>query len=79
MASEPVRTRELLDKIYEQAPKDDPRLQNYLAALERSLAADAKDREESDRLLAEYEEAYNKLTRGVLHLNGAVFGVFASG
>lgn len=62
MPSEPARTRELLDKIYEQAPKDDPRLQNYLAALERSLAADAKDREESDRLLAEYEEAYNKLT-----------------
>jgi proteasome-associated ATPase len=62
MPSEPVRTRELLDKIHEQAPKDDPRLQNYLAALERSLAADAKDREEADRLLAEYEEAYNKLT-----------------
>ncbi|MBC8065427.1 MAG: AAA family ATPase [Chlorobia bacterium] len=62
MASEPIRTRELLDKIYEQAPKDDPRLQNYLAALEQSLHAEAKGREESDRLLAEYEEAYNKLT-----------------
>lgn len=62
MASEPAQTRELLDRIYEQAPKDDPRLQNYLAALEKSLAAEAKDREESSRLLAEYEEAYNKLT-----------------
>lgn len=62
MASEPIRTRELLDKIYEQAPKDDPRLQNYLAALEQSLQAEAKDHEESERLLAEYEEAYNKLT-----------------
>ena len=62
MAFEPVRTRDLLDKIYEQAPKDDPRLQNYLAALERTLAADSKEREESERLLAEYEEAYNKLT-----------------
>ena len=62
MASEPSRSRELIDKIYEQAPKDDPRLQNYLAALERSLASEAKEREESARILAEYEEAYNKLT-----------------
>ncbi|HJP82600.1 MAG TPA: AAA family ATPase, partial [Fimbriimonadaceae bacterium] len=62
MASDPTRIRELLDKIYEQAPKDDPRLQNYLASLERALAADAKDRKDADRLLAEYEEAYNKLT-----------------
>jgi proteasome-associated ATPase len=62
MASEPSRTRELLDKIHEQAPKDDPRLQNYLSALERSLSADSKEREEASRLLAEYEEAYNKLT-----------------
>ena len=62
MASEPSRTRELLEKIHEQAPKDDPRLQNYLAALERSLSADAKESEAASRLLAEYEEAYNNLT-----------------
>ncbi len=62
MASESTQTRELLDKIFEQAPKDDPRLQNYLSALEQSIVAEAKDREDSARLLAEYEEAYNKLT-----------------
>lgn len=62
MASEPQHVRELLDKIHEQAPKDDPRLQNYLSALEQELASEAKSREEADRMLAEYEEAYNKLT-----------------
>jgi len=53
---------DLLDKIIEVAPKDDARLQNHLAALRRALASDAKEREEAQRLLAEYEEAYNKLT-----------------
>ncbi len=53
---------DLLDKIVEVAPKDDPRLQNHLAALRRALQGEAKEREEAQRLLAEYEEAYNKLT-----------------
>ena len=61
MASD-SRTRDLIEKIQEQAPKDDPRLQNYITALERSVAADDKDREETARVIAEYEEAYNKLT-----------------
>jgi len=56
------RSFELLDKIAEQAPKDNPRLLNYVAALRTSLQGEQKDREESDKLLAEYEEAYNKLT-----------------
>jgi len=56
------RSLELLDKISEQAPKDNPRLQNYVSALRTSLQNEAKDREESDKLLADYEEAYNKLT-----------------
>ncbi|MCC7228770.1 MAG: AAA family ATPase [Fimbriimonadaceae bacterium] len=61
MASD-SRTRDLVEKIQEQAPKDDPRLQNYITALERSVAADDKDRDETARVIAEYEEAYNKLT-----------------
>lgn len=53
---------ELLDKIAEQAPKDNPRLQNYVAALRTSLQSESKDRDETQKLLSEYEEAYNKLT-----------------
>jgi proteasome-associated ATPase len=56
------KSLELLDKIAEQAPADNPRLQNYVAALRTSLQSETKDREETQKLLAEYEEAYNKLT-----------------
>jgi len=57
-----TRTFEILDKIVEQAPKDNPRLQNYLAALRTSLQSDEKEQAQSAQLLAEYEEAYAKLT-----------------
>lgn len=53
---------ELLDKILEQAPKDNPRLQNYLSALRTALLSEGKEREETQKLLGEYEEAYEKLT-----------------
>lgn len=53
---------ELLEKIAEQTPKDNQRLQNYVAALRTALQSESKDREEVQKLLAEYEEAYNKLT-----------------
>lgn len=53
---------ELVDKISELAKDDDPRLRSYLAALKSTLEAEDKEREESSRLLTEYEEAYNKLT-----------------
>jgi proteasome-associated ATPase len=56
------RSLELLDLISEQAPKDNPRLQNYIAALRNALEGDVKEQEEAQRLIAEYEEAYNKLT-----------------
>jgi proteasome-associated ATPase len=56
------RTLELLDKAIEQAPKDNQRLQNYLAALRTALLSEGQEREEAQKLLAEYEEAYNKLT-----------------
>ena len=61
-SGETSRTLELLDKIVEQAPKDNPRLHNYLAALRTSLLNDSKERDEAQQMLAEYEEAYNKLT-----------------
>jgi proteasome-associated ATPase len=62
MAQDSPRTRELLQKVAEQSPQDDPRLQNYISALEKAIESDLVEREEADRLLAEYEEAYNKLT-----------------
>lgn len=58
----PSKLMELLDKVAEHAPQDDPRLQNYIAAMRSALEADDKQREEVQRLLAEYEEAYSKLT-----------------
>ena len=59
---ETSRSLELLARIEEQAPKDNPRLQNSLSALRSALTGDATQREEAAKLLAEYEEAYNKLT-----------------
>ncbi len=56
------RSLELLDKIEEQAPLDNQRLLNYIAALRSALNSEAEDREEAQKLLAEYEEAYTKLT-----------------
>jgi proteasome-associated ATPase len=61
-SSDPTSSLELLDKAIEQAPKDDPRLRNYLFALRGAIKGDEKDHEESRKLLAEYEEAYKKLT-----------------
>lgn len=61
-SSDPTTSIELLDKVIEQAPKDDARLRNYLFALRGTLKGEEKDREESRKLLAEYEEAYKKLT-----------------
>jgi proteasome-associated ATPase len=59
---ESSRSLELLDKITEQAPKDDARIHNYVAALRTSLASESRERDEQEKLLSEYEEAYNKLT-----------------
>ncbi|HWA82960.1 MAG TPA: AAA family ATPase [Fimbriimonadaceae bacterium] len=54
---------ELLDKIIEVAPNDNQRLQNYLAALRDALLGDENRREEAEKVMAEYEEAYAKLTQ----------------
>ena len=62
MASESPRSLELLERLAEVAPKDNQRLQNTLAALRTALVAESREREEAEKLLSEYEEAYNKLT-----------------
>jgi proteasome-associated ATPase len=56
------RSLEILDKIIEQAPKEDQRLQNYLAALRQELLGDEEERAKVAQMMQEYEEAYNKLT-----------------
>jgi proteasome-associated ATPase len=56
------KTLELVDRLEELAPKDNVRLQATIAALRQALSGEARDREEAERILAEYEEAYNKLT-----------------
>ena len=56
------QTLELLEKISEHAPKDNARLQNYISALRTALASESKERDDTLQMLAEYEEAYNKLT-----------------
>lgn len=53
---------DMLAKVEAQAPADDARLQNYLAALRQALEAEGASRADTERMLAEYEEAYNKLT-----------------
>ena len=59
---ESSRALDLLTRIEEQAPKDNPRLQNSVAALRDTLRQDVEKQEEDKKMLAEYEEAYAKLT-----------------
>lgn len=56
------RSLEILEKIVEQVPPTEARLLNHLAALRESLLGDVKEREEAQRMMAEFEEAYEKLT-----------------
>jgi proteasome-associated ATPase len=53
---------QILARVEELAPKDNVRLQAAVAALRQALLSEGREKEESARLLAEYEEAYNKLT-----------------
>lgn len=57
-----ARAHAILEKLRDHAPKDDAKLQNYLAALGDALEGSEKEREETAQMLAEYEEAYAKLT-----------------
>ena len=56
------RAFEILEKIIEQAPADDQRLQNYLAALRQELLGEEEERAKVAQMIQEYEEAYQKLT-----------------
>lgn len=55
-------TLKMLREIAEMIPEDNPRLRNYLFALEKAIREDEAKREENERLIQEYEEAYRKLT-----------------
>jgi proteasome-associated ATPase len=61
-APEPSRALTILDKIAEQAPPDDARLQNLIVALRQALEGEAKQNENVRKLIEEYEDAYAKLT-----------------
>lgn len=52
----------LVAKIIEQAPKDDQKLQSYLAALRDELETKAATDAEREKALEAYQEAYEKLT-----------------
>lgn len=56
------RSLALLDRILDQAPKDDQKLQTYLAALKEDLESRNLGDAEREKALAAYEEAYEKLT-----------------
>ncbi len=62
-SSEGSDSLDLLQKTLEVAPADNARLQNYLSALKSALEGDAKERAEAEKLMAEYEDAYTKLTQ----------------
>ncbi len=52
----------ILNKIEEELPDDSQRLQNYVAALRDEIGKLGKEDAAREQLLAEYEEAYRKLT-----------------
>jgi proteasome-associated ATPase len=56
------RALALLDRILAQVGSDDPRLVNHLLLLRHQLETDEAQMEEAQKLLSEYEEAYQKLT-----------------
>jgi proteasome-associated ATPase len=56
-----LRAVGLLNEIIRMTPRNDPRL-DYLLLLRHQLETDEAQLEEAARVLAEYEEAYNKLT-----------------
>jgi proteasome-associated ATPase len=56
------RLRALLERLRDQAPRDDARTQNLIAALEAEVEASERERAETQETLAQYEAAYEKLT-----------------
>jgi proteasome-associated ATPase len=58
----PSEALAILARVEELAPRDDVRLQAALAGLRQAILAEGRASEDAAKLLAEYEEAYNKLT-----------------
>jgi proteasome-associated ATPase len=56
-----MRALGLLNEIVRMTPRNDPRL-DYLLLLRHQLETDENQLEEAQKVLAEFEEAYNKLT-----------------
>jgi proteasome-associated ATPase len=56
-----MRALGLLNEIIRMTPRNDPRL-DYLLLLRHQLETDENQLEEAQKVLAEFEEAYNKLT-----------------
>jgi proteasome-associated ATPase len=57
------RAVSVLDRVLMQLRNEDPRTINLLLLLRHQLETDEKQFEEAQKLLAEYEEAYQKLTQ----------------
>lgn len=57
------RIESLLLRLRECGPEGDPKFDNHLAALRDELMRVGRDAAEQEKLLAEYEEAYTKLTQ----------------
>lgn len=57
------RVDELLKRLRELAPEDDARAQSYIAALEQEFAKQQRTQDEQEQLIAQYTEAYEKLTQ----------------
>ncbi|MDQ2986724.1 MAG: AAA family ATPase [Armatimonadota bacterium] len=55
-------TLKLLREVVEMVPEENQRLRNYLSTLEKALREDARKAEHAAKMIAEYEEAYEKLT-----------------
>lgn len=59
---EDSRALKLVAKLEEAAPEGDQRVASLLSALRSELKHEQNDQEEKDKMLAAYEEAYEKLT-----------------
>jgi proteasome-associated ATPase len=58
-----VDSRGLLDEILERFPPEDPRARQYLFLLRHQLEVDARQFDEAQTALQEFDEVYNKLTQ----------------
>ena len=59
----PRESLEMLDLIEAQIPADESRLRTYVGALRETLEAEERDLEQRREELAQYKEAYEKLTQ----------------